>query len=81
MPEDVTGLIAGAVTALLPLFLLGVPGFVLLGLVVVPLAAAAALVAIAAAILAAPYLLVRSVRRARAARRRAWARSGSSCPQ
>lgn len=45
------------------LVLLLVPGFALIALVVVALAAVAALVALAGAILAAPYLLVRSLRR------------------
>ena len=40
-----------------------VPGFALIGLVVVALAAVAALVALAGAIVATPYLLVRSLRR------------------
>jgi Flp pilus assembly protein TadB len=69
MLEDVLDLSGGAVVVLLPLFMLSVPGFALFGYVV-PLAAVAALVAIAGAILAAPFLLVRAVRRrARAARR------------
>jgi positive regulator of sigma E activity len=45
------------------LVLLLVPGFALIGLVVVALAAVAALVALAGAVLAMPYLLVRSLRR------------------
>jgi hypothetical protein len=44
------------------LVLLIVPSFALIGLVVVALAAVAAVVALAGAILAAPYLLVRTVR-------------------
>ena len=40
-----------------------VPGFALIGLVVVALAAVAALVALAGAVLATPYLLVRTIRR------------------
>jgi hypothetical protein len=47
-----------------------VPSFALIGLVVVALAAVAALVALAGAMLAMPYLLVRSLRRRRAQRRR-----------
>jgi hypothetical protein len=50
---------------LLPLV---VPGFALIGLVVIALAAVAALVALAGAIVAMPYLLVRSVRRRLAGR-------------
>ena len=70
MLDDVLGVITGLVTLLLPLFILALPGVVLLGVLVVPLAAAAgALAAIAAAVIAPPYLLVRSVRRVRAARR------------
>ena len=52
------------------IFLLGmvvvlplVPGFAMIALVVVALAAAAALVALAGAVLATPYLLVRTIRR------------------
>jgi preprotein translocase subunit SecF len=45
------------------LLILLVPGFALIALVVVALAALAALVALAGAIVAAPYLLVRTVRR------------------
>jgi hypothetical protein len=45
------------------LVLLLVPGFALIGLVVVALAAVAALVALAGAILAMPYLLARTLRR------------------
>jgi Flp pilus assembly protein TadB len=67
MLEDVLNLTAGAAAALLPLFILAVPGLALLGYVVIPLAAVAAVVAlaglIAAAILTPPYLLARSVRR------------------
>jgi hypothetical protein len=43
--------------------LLMVPAFALIGLVVVALAAVAALAALAGAILATPYLLVRTLRR------------------
>jgi len=52
------------------LVLLIVPPFALIGLVVVALAALAALVALAGAVLATPYLLVRSLRRRLAERRR-----------
>jgi hypothetical protein len=52
------------------LLLLIVPSFALIGLVVVALAAVVALVALAGAIVAAPYLLVRSLRRRLAERRR-----------
>jgi hypothetical protein len=45
------------------LLLLVVPPFALIGLAVLALAALAALVALAGAVLAAPYLIVRSVRR------------------
>jgi hypothetical protein len=50
------------------LVLLIVPSFALIALVVVALAAVAAVVALAGAILAAPYLLVRSLRRRLAGR-------------
>jgi hypothetical protein len=52
------------------LVLLIVPHFALIALVVVALAAVVALVALAGAVLAMPYLLVRSLRRRRAERRR-----------
>jgi hypothetical protein len=52
------------------LLLLVVPPFALIGLAVVALAVLAALVALAGAVLSAPYLLVRSLRRRRAERRR-----------
>jgi hypothetical protein len=52
------------------LLLLIVPHFALIALVVVALAAVMALVALAGAMLAMPYLLVRSLRRRRAERRR-----------
>ena len=58
-------LLLGAVVVL-PL----APGFALIGLVVVALAAIAALVALAGAIFATPYLLVRSLRRRLAERHR-----------
>ena len=45
-----------------------VPGFALIGLVVVALAAVAALVVLAGAVLATPYLLVRTIRRRHAER-------------
>ena len=53
-----------------------IPPFALIGLVVVALAALAALVALAGAILATPYLLVRSLRRHLAERRRSTEGSG-----
>jgi positive regulator of sigma E activity len=53
------------------LLLLIVPSFALIALVVVALAAVAAVVALAGAILAAPYLLVRSLRRRFAGRQQA----------
>ena len=69
--ESVLLLITGAVLAapMLPGFTLCVAGFTLLAIVLVaPLIAAAALIAFAGAILAIPYLLVRSIRDARARR-------------
>jgi hypothetical protein len=59
MVDDVVGLAAGAVTALLPLFVLSVPCFVLL----LPLALVGAVAALAGAILAAPFLIVRALLR------------------
>jgi O-antigen/teichoic acid export membrane protein len=50
------------------LLLLLVPGFALIAVILVALVAVAALVALAGAILAAPYLLVRTLRRRRAKR-------------
>jgi hypothetical protein len=52
------------------LLLLLVPGFALIGVIVVALVAIAALVALAAAVLATPYLIVRAVRRRLAERQR-----------
>ncbi len=57
--------------------LLMVPAFALIGLVVVALAAVAALAALAGAILATPYLLVRTLRRRLAERHRS---TGGSLP-
>jgi hypothetical protein len=57
------------------LVLLLVPGFALIALVVVALAAVAALAALAGAILAAPYLLVRTLRRRLAERHQPTERS------
>ena len=56
-------LVGGLSILLLPLFPLAVPGAVVLGLVLVPLAAVGILMALVGAILAAPYLLARSLRR------------------
>jgi hypothetical protein len=63
MLEDVLDLIGGGVAALLPLFILCVPGVVLLGLVLVPLAVLAVPVALAVGLVAVPFLLVRAIRR------------------
>jgi uncharacterized iron-regulated membrane protein len=73
------------------LLLLIVPHFALIGLVVVAVAAVVALAALAGAMLAMPYLLVRSLRRRRAERRRSTegsvpmasviARTGRAVPQ
>lgn len=59
------------------LVLLLVPGFALIGLAVVALAAVAALIALAGAILATPYLLVRTLRRRLAERHQS---TGGSLP-
>jgi hypothetical protein len=53
------------------------PGFAMIGLVVVALAAVAALVALTGAVLATPYLLVRTVRRRREDRNRSTEGSGA----
>jgi hypothetical protein len=63
MLEDVLDLIGGSVVALLPLFVLSVPGIVSLGLVLVPLAVLAVPVALVAGLVAAPFLVVRALRR------------------
>jgi hypothetical protein len=63
MVEDVVDLIGGGVAALLPLFVLCVPGIVLLGIVLVPLAVLAVPVALVAAVVSAPFLVVRALRR------------------
>jgi hypothetical protein len=55
-----------------------VPGLALIALVGVALAAVAALIALAGAILATPYLLVRTVRRRLAQRRRRQSTEGSA---
>jgi hypothetical protein len=57
--EWTPGIVLLGMVLVLPL----VPSFALIGVVVVALAAVAALVALAGAVLAAPYLLLRSVRR------------------
>lgn len=62
--------VPGAVFLGTALPLLIVPSFALIGLVVVALAAVVALVALVGAVLAMPYLLVRSLRRRLAQRRR-----------
>jgi hypothetical protein len=56
------------------LFLI-IPEFAAIAVIVVTIAVLAGLVALAAAALASPYLLVRSVRRRPARRRRRWSRS------
>ena len=66
-----TPIVLGAV-----LILVIVPPFAMIGLVVVALAALATLVALAGALLASPYLLVRSLRRHFAERRRPSEASG-----
>jgi hypothetical protein len=63
MIEAVVDLIGGGVAALLPLFVLCVPGIVLLGIVLVPLALLAVPVALVAAVLSVPFLAVRALRR------------------
>lgn len=65
MLEDVLDLIGGGVAALLPLFVLCVPGIVLLGIVLVPLALLAVPVALLVAVLSVPYLAIRALRRRR----------------
>jgi hypothetical protein len=62
--------ISGPVLLATVLVLLIVPPFAMIGLVVAALAALAALVVLAGAVLATPYLLVRSLRRRLAERRR-----------
>jgi hypothetical protein len=63
MVEHVVDLSVGAVTALMPVLLLAMPGIVLLLLAVIPLVAGAAVVGLVGAIAAAPYLVFRAVRR------------------
>jgi uncharacterized membrane-anchored protein len=62
------------------LLLLLVPGFALIAVIVVALAAVATLVALAGAILASPYLLVRALRRRLAERHRSTGASASMPP-
>jgi hypothetical protein len=64
--EWTPGVVLLGLVIVLPL----VPGFALIALVVVALAAVAALVVLAGAVLATPYLLVRTVRRRLAERHR-----------
>jgi hypothetical protein len=66
---------APVILAALLLFLI-VPPFALIALVVVALAVLAALVALAGAVLASPYLLVRTIHRHLAERRRSTERPG-----
>jgi Flp pilus assembly protein TadB len=62
--EWTPGLVIVGAVLVLPL----VPGFALIGVVVVALAAVAALVALAGAVLATPYLVVQTLRRRHAER-------------
>jgi positive regulator of sigma E activity len=62
---------AGPVALGAALLLLLVPGFALIGVLVVALAAVAALIALAGAIVASPFLLVRTLRRRHAERHEA----------
>jgi hypothetical protein len=68
--------IPGTVLLLAVVVLPLVPGFALIGLVVVVLAAVAVVAALAAAILAMPYLLVRTLRRRLAERHQSTGGSG-----
>jgi hypothetical protein len=61
--DDVFGLITGVVVGLMPALLLAFPGIVLLGLVIVPLAAVTAVAAVIGAVVAAPFMLIRLARR------------------
>jgi hypothetical protein len=61
--DDVNGLITGVVVGLMPALLLAFPAIVLLGLVFVPLAAVTAVAAVIGAIAAAPFVLIRLIRR------------------
>jgi hypothetical protein len=74
--EWTPGLVLLGTVLVLPL----VPGLALIGLVVVALAAVAALVALVGGIFAAPYLLVRTVRRRRAEGHRSTEGSGPIAP-
>jgi hypothetical protein len=64
--EWTPGIVLLGAVVVLPL----VPGFALIGVVIVALAAVAALVALVGAVLASPYLLVRTIRRHLAERHR-----------
>ena len=61
--DETLDLAGGLGILLLPLFPLALPCVVLLGVVLVPLAAAGLVVGLAGAVLTAPYLLARSLRR------------------
>ena len=67
--QEVVDLTAGAVTVLLPIFILAVPA---IGLVIVPVIALGAILAIVGLLVALPllppYLLIRAIRRRRVAR-------------
>jgi hypothetical protein len=65
MLEQIVDLTAGATAALMPALILAMPGIVLLGLVFIPLAAVGLVLGLVAAVVAAPFLLVRAVSRAR----------------
>jgi len=68
--EQVIDLSVGAVTALMPALLLAMPGIVLLGLAVIPLAAGALVLGLVGAIVAAPFLLARKLLASSGERRR-----------
>jgi ribose/xylose/arabinose/galactoside ABC-type transport system permease subunit len=65
MVEEGIDLSVGAVTALMPALLLAMPGLVLLLPLIIPLVLGAMIAGLVGAVAAAPYLLVRAVRRGR----------------
>ena len=69
MLDDLAGLGAGVVTMLIPLFTIAVPGLILLFVapIALLLVAAAIPAVLVGALLAPPFLLVRALRRRRAA--------------
>jgi hypothetical protein len=63
MLDQTLDMVAGLSILILPLFPLAIPGVILLGIVLIPLAAVGLVAALVGGVLASPYLLVRALRR------------------